>query len=117
MATLIVVQARYSDFYRYITGGYEISYHLSQPLEFSEPHYARLFDLTGVGRPCLVYADFAKPQQVNGELAPLLGLHTNSNHHPTWVPIENSISATGLLEVYRADGDNMTEHGQDRDHH
>lgn len=110
---LLVVQAAYSDYYQFTARrGYQVSYHLSEPLVFHEPHYARLVNIDGIGRPCIILADFVKSQQVNGIPTPLLCVWS-ATQISTWVPIaQNYLSTTGLVEIYRSDGNPMTKNDQ-----
>ena len=85
-------------------GYYRVSYHLSAPLVFSEPHLARLTSLSGPSNVTIVYADFVAPQNVNGRLHQLLGI-SSTKSIPTWMPLDrNQISSEGELTFEFASG-------------
>ncbi len=84
------------------------SYHLTEVLKFSEPHYARLIFVGGAGNPTFVFADFVQPQQVNGQLESYLGC-SSAGSVSSWVPIAtDSIPAFGYIHLRRADNRNIT---------
>lgn len=102
MTTTIVVQSSESRQVSKIEKGRRISYHLSSDKKFSEPHFARIVWVKGPSNPCIFFADFVKPQEINGELKPFLGTSSSSD---LWVPLASDyIRNFGFLEVFRSDG-------------
>lgn len=104
---LIIVQARSSaNVYR---KGFDVfvSYSLQVPISFTEPHDISLVRFSGVEEACFVYADFALPQHVNGQLAPLIGISNTLSS--IWVPISTPyIPSLGYIRISRVDGKEIT---------
>ena len=105
MATrVIVINSRESEKVFRHNGRFLISYRLTNPLKFSEPHYARLLWIGGRANVSFVLADFVARQEVNGQLEPYLGCSaTGSASH--WVPLSsNLIPSDGFIQIRFANG-------------
>ena len=103
MPDLLVVQnSKTSKVNRRVASEYTLSYDLAKPLEYKEDHFARLVSLSGSKVIVLVFADFVRRQQVNGQLEPFLGTSA-SNSLNSWVPLaNNSVIPIGCLHIRTA---------------
>ena len=103
MPELLVVQNIKNSKVNYRVGSeYTLSYGLAKPLEYKEDHFARLVSLSGAKEVVLVFADFLRRQQVNGQLEPYLGTSA-ANSRNSWVPLaNNSVPAIGLMRIKTA---------------
>lgn len=99
MASLLVIQSRYSEITRVVAGELLVSY-TTKGMLGSPLCYARLVSLTGLESECFVFTDFTKPQIVNNKLEPYLGSNRVEN---TLIPIA-SVPPTGHLTLRLADG-------------
>lgn len=82
---------------------YVFSYHLIEPLKFTEPHFARLLWLGGGNSPNLVFVDFVKRQNVNGILEPYIGCSAAGSLEG-WVPLASDhIPSFGYIQVESSD--------------
>ena len=101
---VIVIHSGNSEKVFFHDGRYLVSYRLSNPLKFTEPHYARLVWLGGYKNVTIVFADFVERQEVDGEREPYLGCSAAAST-PHWVPLSsNFIPATGFLQIRLANG-------------
>ena len=96
----IIIQSGLSELVYRNNGQYLISYKLTEPLKFSEPHFARLLWMGGYNKNIsLVFADFVERQEINGQLEPYLGCSAASSV-PSWVKLaSNNIPSIGFIQV------------------
>ena len=84
--TTLVIQSEKSVHYQQSGKEVILSYQLSAPLVFQEPHFARLLWLGGDSAATLVFADFVERQEVNGEKLQYLGCSATGSLCG-WVPL------------------------------
>lgn len=107
----IITQTVLPNCHSYTSGkNYYFSYNLAEPLQFTEPHCARLLWASGAVKvACLLFADFVKRQHVNGQLEPFLG-GTAAGSLVGWVPLaSNQIPQVGYYYIRQADLGNLAE--------
>ncbi len=98
MATVIVIPTVKSKVKKFSQGNHTYSYHLTTPLEFKEPHYARLLYVGSLTKTQLVYADFVALQLVNGVRQPYLGCSAKQGCVNPWVRLaSNHIPSFGYI--------------------
>jgi hypothetical protein len=98
MATVIVIPTIKSKVKQESKGIHTYSYHLTEPLEFKEPHYARLLYVGAITKTQLVFADFVVPQLVNGVRQPYLGCSAKQGNVNPWVRLaSNHIPSFGYV--------------------
>jgi hypothetical protein len=86
-----------------------IRYRLAEPLQFDEPHYARLLYCGGSKDPLLVFTDFTERQHVNGEFHSFLG-SSSPNSKSSWVALSsNYVPSVGIIKLSQTNQSSVPE--------
>jgi hypothetical protein len=108
MATVIVIPTVKSKVKKFSQGNHTYSYHLTTPLEFKEPHYARHLYVGSADKTQFVFVDFVVPQRVNDELLPYLGCSAKQGNTNPWLPVAStSIPSVGYFTLKPTDSKNL----------
>ncbi len=115
MSTIIVIQGRNlreGQGHTYLDRIHTYTYSLAKPLNFTEPHYARLLYVGNATITTFVFADFVERQHVSGEPLPYLGCTAKQGCINPWVPLaSNHIPSFGYVQLRPADSRYHLEEG------